>query len=154
MLLLQDTGEALWTHRRREFSQSATLAYIEFWGVVQAIVIQQDAIVELAASVEAPKIGGGIAWYHIREFRNLLVGHPANKASGRKGGTAKGPMRAFMGRQPKAYRAMTYEVWDSYHETIKHPEVDLGRMIDCYEAEAADHLADILDHMRQTWPAA
>lgn len=153
MLLLQDTGEALWTHRRREFSPSAMMAYIEFWGVVQAVIIQQDAIIELAESVGAAKLTGGVAWDEIRDFRNLLVGHPANKTSGLKLSGAKGPMRSFMGRQEKTYREMTYELWDGGTQKVSHPRIDLGRMIDAYEAEAADHLAAILAHLRREWPA-
>lgn len=152
MLLLQDTGEALWTHRRREFSPSAMMAYIEFWGVVQAIVIQQDALVELGASVGAPKIYGGVAWSELRDLRNLLVGHPAHKTSNRQASERKGPQRAFMGRQEKSYTELTYELWDGGVEKVSHPNVKLGQMIDAYEAEAADHLAAILAHIRRTWP--
>ncbi|MNU29713.1 hypothetical protein D3C71_181900 [compost metagenome] len=154
MLLLQDTGEALWVHRRREFSPSAMTAYIEFWGVVQAVIIQQDALIELATSVGAPKPSVGVAWTEIRDFRNVLVGHPANKKSGGKGRNAKGPLRAFMGRQQKTYRELTYELWDGESEKVSHPKVDLGRMIDAYEAEAAGHLAAVLAHIRQVWPVA
>lgn len=154
MLLLQDTGEALWTHRRREFSPSPMMAYIEFWGVVQAVIIQQDALVELATSVGAPAVHGGPAWRDIRDFRNLLVGHPAKKASGPKSDGARGPMRSFMGRQEKAYREMTYELWDGGAQKVSHPKVDLGQMIDAYEAEAADHLAAIFAHLRRVWPAS
>lgn len=153
MLLLQDTGEALWTHRRREFSPSALMAYIEFWGVVQAVIIQQDALVELAASVGAPAVSGGAAWKDIRDFRNLLVGHPANKTSGPKNHGTKGPMRSFMGRQEKTYSELTYELWDGGAQTVSHPRIDLGQMIDAYEAEAADHLEAILAHLQRDWPA-
>lgn len=153
MLLLQDTGEALWTHRRREFSPSAMMAYIEFWGVVQAVIIQQDALVELAASVGAPAVSGGAAWKDIRDFRNLLVGHPANKTSGLKNHGSKGPMRSFMGRQEKTYSELTYELWNGGAQTVSHPRVDLGKMIDAYEAEAADHLEVVLAHLRREWPA-
>lgn len=153
MLLLQDTGEALWTHRRREFSTSAMAAYIEVWGVMQAVVIQQDALIELALSLGAPAVTGGDAWKEIRDFRNLLVGHPANKKSVRKVSIAGGALRTFMGRQQKTYRELTYEVWDGGAEKVRHPTVDLGKMIDSYETEAAGHLAAVLDHMRTVWPA-
>lgn len=71
MLLMQDTAEALWSHRRRDFSASAMTAYIEVWGVMQAVVIQQDALLELAAALGAPKPASGPAWDTIRDFRNL-----------------------------------------------------------------------------------
>ena len=148
MLLMQDTGEALWTHRRRDFSTSAMTAYIEVWGVMQAVVIQQDALLELAAALGAPKPVTSAAWDAIRDFRNLLAGHPVNKKS-----LAKRPLRAFMGRQQKSYRELTYELWDAAADRTTHPQVDLGAMLDAYEDEAANHLAAILAHMRQTWPS-
>lgn len=152
MLLIQDTGEALWTHMRRDFSTSPMAAYIEFWGVMQAVIIQQDALLELAAALGAPKPSTGSAWKAIRDFRNVLSGHPANKTSGRKPLGAKSTLRAFMGRQQKSYHGLTYELWDACAERIIHPHVNLGAMIAAYEAEAADHLAEILGHMWRTWP--
>ncbi|MFA7262386.1 MAG: hypothetical protein WC068_05130 [Caulobacter sp.] len=148
MLLIQDTGEALWSHRRRDFSASAMMAYIEVWGVMQAVVIQQDALLELAAAIGAPKPTTGPAWDAIRDFRILLAGHPANKRS-----PAKRPLRAFMGRQPTSYRELTYELWDAAADCTTFPQANLGQMLDAYESEAADELAAILAHMKHSWPA-
>ena len=147
MLLIQDTIEALWTHRRRDFSKSSMAAYIEVWGVMQAVFIQQDALLELATAVGAATPQTGPAWGAIRDLRNVLVGHPINKRS-----PGKTPLRAFMGRQPKSYRDLTYELWDAEADRTTFPRVDLGQMLDDYETEAASHLAAVLSHMRQTWP--
>lgn len=147
MLLMQDTGEALWTHRRRDFSSSAMTAYIEVWGVIQAVIIQQDALLELAAAVTAPKLTTGTAWDAVRDLRNLLVGHPANKKS-----KNKRPLRAFMGRQQKSYQDMTYELWDAAADRVTFPQVNLGQMLDAYEGEATDQLQTILEYMKQKWP--
>lgn len=152
MLLMQDTGEALWTHMRRDVSTSPMAAYIEFWGVMQAVIIQQDSLVELAVALGAPKPSTGPAWEAIRDFRNLLAGHPANKISGRKSPGAKAPLRAFLGRQHKSYQELTYELWDAGAEQTTHPQVNLGAMIAAYEVEAAEHLSALLDHMRRSWP--
>jgi proline iminopeptidase len=56
MYLLQDTGEALHGHRQHGFSAGAMQAYLEFWGVMQALVIQQDAICELYQAVKGCKL--------------------------------------------------------------------------------------------------
>ncbi|WP_127091672.1 hypothetical protein [Aquabacter cavernae] len=152
MVLIQDTGEALWTHMHRDFSTSPMAAYIEFWGVMQAVIIQQDALLELAAALGSPKPSTGKSWKAIRDFRNVLAGHPAKKISGCNPLGAKPTLRAFMGRQQKSYRELIYEVWDASAEQITHPQANLGAMIGAYEAEAADHLAKILDHMRRSWP--
>ncbi len=44
MYLIQDTYGAILAHQKKGFSEEPLLAYIEFWGVMQAIVIQQDSI--------------------------------------------------------------------------------------------------------------
>lgn len=147
MLLMQDTIEALWTHRRRDFSPDAMEGYIEVWGVLQAVIIQQDALLELAAAIGAPKPATGADWRAIRDLRNQLVGHPVNR-----GAPSKPARRAFMGRQPKSYRYLTYELWDAEAGRTTFPRIDLGRMLDAYESEAAGHLANILAYMRQGWP--
>jgi len=51
MYLLQDTSESLYVHRIKGFANDPHEAYIEFWGVMQAIFIQQDAISELYEAV-------------------------------------------------------------------------------------------------------
>ena len=148
MLLMQDTGEALWTHRRRGFSACIMTTYIEVWGVMQAVMIQQDALLELGFAVGAPSPVVGPAWKAIRDLRHLLVGHPANKRS-----PAKKPLRTFMGRQQKSYSYLNYELWDAAADSISFPQVNLGQMMDAYENEAAEHLEAILAFMKQKWPA-
>ena len=147
MLLMQDTGEALWSHRERDFSSRALEAYIEVWGVLQAVVIQQDALLELVAALGAPKPATGSAWSAIRDLRNQLVGHPINKRS-----STRTTRRAFMGRQPKSYRYLSYELWDAGADRTTFPRVNLGQLLDAYESEAADHLAEVLAYVRRAWP--
>jgi len=95
MYLLQDTAEAIFLHMDKGFSSDPMAAYVEFWGVMQATQIQQDAIVELHGAVvgPSPKVRFDTAWSALRDFRNLVAGHPAKRAQGRPA-----PQRAFMGR--------------------------------------------------------
>src|SRR6056297_1133507 len=51
MYLIQDTDEALWVHRDSGFCQDALRAYLEYWGLMQAVIIQQDAICELFRAI-------------------------------------------------------------------------------------------------------
>ena len=53
MYLIQDTGELVQSHMKHGFSSDPWLAYIEFWGVMQAIFIQQDAINEFYEAMDA-----------------------------------------------------------------------------------------------------
>jgi len=57
-----------------------------------------------------------------------------------------------MGREPKSYRVLTYELWDASVGRTTHPQVNFGKMIAAYEVEAANYLAELLAYMRRTWP--
>ena len=121
MYLIQDTGEAILPDMHRGFSPDPMLAYIEFWGVMQAICIQQDAIFELHDAVvgTTPKIGPSSHWAILRDVRNLCAGHPANRSH-------KVPtQRAFMGRNFGTYSNITYEVWDARTQQPSHPTFNL-----------------------------
>jgi hypothetical protein len=39
MYLISDATESLWVHRKKGFSEAPHEAYLEFWGVMQAIVM-------------------------------------------------------------------------------------------------------------------
>lgn len=148
MYLLQDSGEALWLHRQRSFSKQPLQAYLEFWGVMQAIIIMQDAIGELYYAVIGIKlnIGKDSAWNKLRDLRNMSAGHPAKR-------DRNAPFtRTFMGRNFGDYPSVTMEVWDFKAETRSHPRYDLAAMMDAYETEAVGHLQRILDRMQQKWP--
>ena len=149
MYLIQDTGEAILTHMEDGFSKKVLRKYIEFWGVMQAIFIQQDAISELHLAVVGKKFQTGVLpnWNAIREKRNLCSGHPSNLSRGRPA-----PQRAFMGRGFGNYQAIKYEVWDAHTHTRTHPTFNLRTLIGAYEAEAEKILLDILAGMKRRWP--
>ncbi|MGT2442195.1 hypothetical protein ACU4I5_05720 [Ensifer adhaerens] len=111
MYLIQDTAEAIYVHMTRDFSPDPMLAYIEFWGVMQATAIQQDAIFELHKAVvgSAPAILKGSAWDKIRDTRHLCSGHPANRSAG-----VPASQRTFMGRRFGNYDRVTYELYDAH----------------------------------------
>ncbi len=148
MYLLQDTGEALCQHRQQGFSKVPLHAYIEFWGVMQAILIQQDAIRELFKAIIGTELKLGIdsAWYKIRNLRNQSVGHPAKRDK-------KGLLtRTFMGRNFGSYSAVTMEEWNADTGIISHPRYNLAIMLDDYEKEAVGYLQQILDTIQEKWP--
>lgn len=118
MYLIQDTGEAIQTHWENGFSTQPMEAYLEFWGAMQALVIQQDAISELHKAVigKKPTIPTTTSWIAIRDFRNLCAGHPANKSIG-----LPAPKRSFMGRHFGTHDAIKYEQWDAHAQKTTHP---------------------------------
>lgn len=145
MYLLQDTTESLIDHRARGFSGDPLRRYIEFWDIMQAIIIQQDSIAELFWAVTGSKLDTSdlIEWYFIRSLRNDCAGHPAN----RKGGA----VRTFMGRRFGDYSEITYERLES-PDSISHPRVSLGAKIDDYASEVGPTFAAVLNTMKTNWP--
>ncbi len=149
MYLLQDTTESLMAHRTKGFSSNPFEAYIEFWGVMQALFIQQDSISELYEAV----IGSALntcnlaSWQELRNLRNTCAGHPAKKELPKTSPLS----RTFMGRGFGNYSAVTYEQWQS-GGSINHPVVDLGALIDSYATEAELQLVAVLTFMGQQWP--
>lgn len=149
MYLLQDATESLHAHRQRGFSPDPFLAYIEFWGVMQAIIIQQDAIAELYKVIVGRDLNARgrnlAAWIEIRELRNVCAGHPA-----KQGRSGQNVVRSFMGRTFGNYAQLSYERWED--GAITHPTVQFGRILDAYALEAERELHDILEAMKSRWP--
>jgi hypothetical protein len=149
MYLIQDTGEAVFSHLAEDFSDDPMTAYLQFWGVMQAIFIQQDAISELYAAVVNAKldIKPLKSWRDLRDLRNLCAGHPSKRSQG-----VPVHQRSFMGRAFGKYSCIRYEVWDAATGKITHPTFDLRMLIDRYDEEASDVLRRVLCEMRRKWP--
>lgn len=149
MYLLHDATEALWQHRERGFSPDPLIAYIEFWGVMQAAIIQQDSIAEIHRVILEKRLEpdalGLTSWQEIRRVRNTCAGHPARRDKHL-------PMtRTFMGRAFGDYDSITYEQWQQ-GMGITHPRVHLGALFDAYALEAEGQVENILAAMKQRWP--
>ncbi len=149
MFLLQDTTESLFTHRKKGFSNDSYEAYIEFWGIMQAIIIQQDSICELHEAVTGSKLDTRSlsSWQTLRTLRNTCAGHPAKKDRPKSTPLS----RTFMGRNFGGYSSFTYEQWQRNGGT-SHPTVNLGELIDKYAEEAKEKLLEILQSLKQQWP--
>lgn len=152
MYLIQDTHEALLVHRDSGFSQDPVLAYLEYWGVMQAVFIQQDAICELFGAITGMAIKSNSitgAWEEVRRLRNATAGHPAH--------TGQSKTRAFMGRSFGSYDELQYECRsiDAEHDDplacISHPVIDLGRLLDRYQRQAAALMYCAYREMRKKW---
>jgi hypothetical protein len=151
MYLLQDSTESLLWHRTTGFATPPLAAYLEFWGVMQAAIIQQDAIAELNRVILGHPLNarakGLSSWLQLRELRNVCAGHPARKSI-----PSSQPLtRSFMGRSFGNYSSITYEQWQQ-GVGITHPRVSLGLLLDAYEQEAGAELASILAGMKVRWP--
>ena len=147
MSLIQDTGEAVEAHLGVDFSSEPMRAYLEFWGVMQAIFIQQDAIHELHLVIAGarPILPPNSAWASLREVGKTCGGQVAN------GKAAPATPRTFMGRSFGKYERITYELWE-VGGRVRHPTFNLRRMIHDYDDEAGHILQGVLVTMRLRWP--
>jgi hypothetical protein len=148
--LIQDTAESVAVHMRRGFSGNPHAAYIEFWGIMQALIIQQDAIVELHKSIcdSAPKVRRPSPWFDIRDLRNRCAGHPASNKNSSKGST----LRSFMGRHFGCYEQITYEQYDSRTGKTTHPKINMRELIGQYDLQAAQILCAVLAELKGKCP--
>lgn len=131
---LQDTAETLLWHRSRGFSSDPYPAYLEFWGILQAVVIQQDAIKELnyaLTGAELPARASDSAWVKLRDLRNLTVGHPNRKSAGR----GQLPLRSVSGREGKSYERIPIQVYGQKIEKTR--SLNLAQLLDEYDVEAS-----------------
>ena len=159
MYLILNATESLWIHRKKRFSEDPYEAYLEFWGVMQAIIIQQDSICELYWAINDEKLNWNDlrSWKNIREIRNICAGHPSKKDRPNN----KPLKRTFMGRSFGNYSSFHYEQWEkpmsspksnNILENISHQEIKLGKLIDEYSNEATNKLVEILQSMKKQWP--
>lgn len=148
--LIQDTSESIAAHMLKGFSPDPLIAYLEFWGIMQALIIQQDAISELSKSLigSDPQIPLGSAWSEIRNLRNICAGHPAKK-TGKK---TDPHYRTFMGRNFGNYDSLTYELFDSTKQTSTHPKVNLRKMIGEYDVQASGYLNAAFNELKKSCP--
>lgn len=149
MYLLQDSTESLSWHRGQGFAQEPFQAYLEFWGVMQAVTIQQDSIAEIFEVITGNKLESKtlLSWSEIRSIRNTCAGHPAKRNLPKR----VPPTRSFMGRTFGGYESFRYERWEQGVGTT-FPDVKLAALLDAYALEAEAKLVEIFNTMRSQWP--
>jgi hypothetical protein len=131
------------------FQKTPCTLNLEFWGVMQAINIQQDAISELHRAIvgNVPTTQSNSAWCRLRDTRHRCAGHPARRSHG-----VPATQRTFMGRSFGKYDHISYELWDAGTKQRTHPTFNLRHMVDDYDKEASRILCDVLTSMKSKWP--
>ena len=164
MHLIQDATDALMEHRKQDFSNNVYIAYVEFWGVMQAVIVQQDAIRELHEVLcgRAPETGKMYHWLEIREMRNQLAGHPAKTerdATGNRSRKAKYKAdqivtRSFMSRDDIRYTDLGYKQINEQAGRVVNiqAQFNLDSMLNRYAGAAEQVLLQALQCMKKRWP--
>lgn len=133
---IQDTAETLLTHMQEGFVTDVHERYIEYYGVLQAIYMQQDAIcvlykIFLNKKLDAKQYN---AWSRLRDLRNDTVGHPVGR-------------RRFLNRNVISYNNVNYSWWPKKSRLPKSEDFPLKLFIDTYTTEATTILDLIYIHM-------
>lgn len=159
MVLLQDTAEAILAHRAKDFPDIPLQAYIEFWGIMQVVFIQQDALGELYRVIRGEKLelGGFPFWEEIRKKGNDLAGRPAKEDRPGKHGVRREFFRAYAIK----YSGVRFEQYTESGPTVRRIFDDtgittvaafgLGDLIAGYAGEADGVLQGILSCMESRW---
>ncbi len=145
MYLLQDTTEGLSAHMDQGFNTNPHLAYIELWGVMQAIFLQQDSITTLYKIFMEDKLSleNESKWKEIRKLRNQCSGHPLDQS---------GKYRSFFGRDGINYENLRYERKDRRLPEPEFITIDYAQLISDYADETIPFLDAIIETMTKRWP--
>lgn len=129
---IQDTAETLLTHRGKGFSTDVYARYFEYYGILQAAYLQQDAVFALYRLFfkKAPDVTGAHNWNRLRDLRNDTAGHPVGR-------------RRFLNRHAIGYDNVSYSWWNEGDRHPRSEDVPLGTPLDGFADEAASLLEDI-----------
>lgn len=156
MYLLQDTYDATYVLGQKELSDDPLIAYIEVWGLLQALVIAQDAMTELYKAVTGNKYDAdrhSPSWWSVRDLRNEVAGHPARKD--RKGGREIPPIRSFWGRGGYSLSCFHYERFNMKTRRVTHPQRNLKKQVaTCFERDGRRILGAVLDYIDKNYESA
>lgn len=131
---IQDTAEGLLAHREQGFVDDVYRRYIEYYGVLQAVYMQQDAIEALFNLFMASgKIDFAALpnWQKLRDLRNDTAGHPVGRLK-------------RLNRNVIAYNCVNYQ-WCPGTDVSSwgSKDVNLAALLDEYDSEAAGVLESI-----------
>lgn len=123
--------------------------YLKLYGLLQAVVLQQDSIIQLFQVLLGRnlKYDADSEWGKIRELRNLTAGHPIEKRPKKKtkksGGA--GIQRCFISRVTICGVGFQLVIWNKDSARDEVVDVDLKGLYRAYKLEAVGYLETILE---------
>jgi hypothetical protein len=114
--------------------------YLRLYGVLQAVFLQQDAILTLCKLFLGSRTepGAPSAWKELRSLRNLTVGHPIER------GTGEHVRRSFVTQISLTNDGFDYQVWHKHTSAFSFERADLVKLLMVYAKEAAQSLEGLL----------
>jgi len=148
MDLIEDSCLALSYFESSENSHSDGEKYLRLYGMLQGIILQQDAISALYKIFvkKTLKMNRESSWMIIRNLRNLTVGHPIEKTSG-----GQGTQRCFISRITLKDDGFQLIVWNKESRSDIYEDIDLKSLYESYKLDAVNHLKEIKQTLADSW---
>ncbi len=106
--VIGDTELAITAYLRRKFGESTEGLYLAVYGLLQALFVQQDAVINLCECLSIPEaINNYPRLEKIRGVRNDTIGHPTKR------GTKNKPTYHFISRPTLTYDGFQHVSFDS-----------------------------------------
>ncbi len=123
--------------------------YLKIYGLLQAVVLQQDSIRQLYQVFLGSNLKPDYdsAWGKIRKLRNLTAGHPIEKrpeGKDKKSGRT-GIQRCFISRVTICGGGFQLIIWNKDEARDEFVDVDLKGLYQAYKLEAIKYLETILE---------
>jgi hypothetical protein len=138
---IEDTLLAIQDYEVSEENNSFGSRYLQLYGLLQAVFLQQDAIKYLLNV-----LGGNfdrekdslVAWNELRDLRNLTVGHPIDNG---------GKKRCYIVRVSLAKHGFECIVWNKNDKKDEFIKIDIMGLLDKYKKEASRILKEIYNFL-------
>ncbi len=123
--------------------------YLRFYGLFQAIILQQDAIKHLYWLFVGRKLSSPptSAWMKLRDLRNMVAGHPIDK----DGDPAEGKLRIFVSQRTITSNGFTLLICEQKTGKTRSQQVDFRTSYEAYKIEALAYLSDIENAQIAKW---
>lgn len=125
MDVIEDAGDAIAAYEENQFGQGKSNLYLAIYGVLQALIVQQDGVIHLRESLGMEQsVKNYQALKEIREIRNDAVGHPTKRD--RK----KGEPISYHHISQMTMRHSGFEMLTFYHDgRFQHTDINLDKII-------------------------
>ncbi len=148
---LDDSASALSHFEEYGLGASDSERYLRFYGVFQALILQQDSIQELHRVFQEEELPSELPqWRRVRDLRNMATGHPLDK----RGTAEEGRLRIFVSQTSISEDGFDLLICKQLTDEQDFESVDFASPYTGYKDEAVQLLAQIESAQSRRWGAA
>lgn len=141
--VIGDTSIAVKSYEECEWPEDTGMQYILIYGLLQALVVQQDAVRHLREVLNVENVED-LELQEIRDIRNRSVGHPTKQNAGKNRKSFNFISRISMSKKG-------FDLLSSYGErnSDDHRSVSLSAFIQTQEEELSKSLGEVLNKLEK-----